>query len=164
MKTVCFIRHAKSSWSDAMLKDIDRPLNKRGKRDAPFMAKLLRGKQVVADAIISSPANRAFTTATHFAQAMDIKKKDIIVKKGIYEAYADDVIRIVQQTDNAYDTILVFGHNPTFTTLANQFTDEYIANIPTCGITQIAADIESWEEFRAGTGKLVAFYYPKQYF
>lgn len=164
MKTVCFIRHAKSSWKDESLRDIDRPLNKRGKRDAPFMAKLLRGKQVVADAIISSPANRAFTTATHFAEAMKIKKKDIIVKKGIYEAYAADVIKIVQQVDNQYDTILVFGHNPTFTTIANQFTDDYIANVPTCGIIQIDAQVESWQYFSRENARLTQFYYPKQYF
>lgn len=164
MKTVCFIRHAKSSWADLSLADIDRPLNKRGKRDAPFMSKLLRGKQVKADAIISSPANRAFTTATHFAEAMDIKKKDIIIKKGIYEAYADDVLNIIQQTDNQHDTILVFGHNPTFTSITNMFTDNYIGNVPTCGISQVEADIEDWKDFNSDSGKLVAFYYPKQYF
>ncbi|MFK7935212.1 MAG: histidine phosphatase family protein [Saprospiraceae bacterium] len=164
MKTICFIRHAKSSWKDFSLADIDRPLNKRGERDAPFMAKLLRGKQVQAEAIISSPANRARTTAGHFAEAMGIKPKDIIIKKGIYEAYAEDVLNIVQQIDNQYDTILVFGHNPTFTTIANLFTDNYIANVPTCGIIQIEANVESWKYFSAEAGKLTQFYYPKQYF
>ena len=93
MKTIYFIRHAKSSWADMSLRDIQRPLNARGLRDAPFMAKMLKGRGVQLDAIVSSPANRAFTTATYFAEAFGLKSADIIVKQDIYEAFTERCIR-----------------------------------------------------------------------
>lgn len=164
MKTVFFIRHAKSSWSDSSLRDIQRPLNKRGLRDAPFMAKMLKGTGVSVDQIISSPANRAFTTATYFAEAFEISKGDIFVNDDIYEAYASTVIDIVKNLPDHLDTVLVFGHNPTFTSIANNFTKNYIANLPTCGIVQVTANINNWSDLNESTGQLTAIHYPKQYF
>jgi len=164
MKTVYFVRHAKSSWEDHTLRDKDRPLNKRGKRDAPFMANLMKEKGVQPDLIISSPANRAYTTACHFAAAFGIEAVDIQKEENIYEAYETAVLTIIQSLANSHQTIFVFGHNPSFTSLANLFTTNYIDNVPTCGIVQVAAAIEDWKNFGADTGKLVAFHYPKQYF
>ena len=80
MKKLFLVRHAKSSWADPSLADLDRPLNKRGLRDAPFMAKLLKGRGVQPDRILSSPANRAFTTASYFAEALDIPSKEIDIE------------------------------------------------------------------------------------
>ena len=136
MKIVYFVRHAKSSWEDMSLRDIDRPLNPRGKRDAPFMAKLLKGKGVKADAIISSPANRAFSTASVFAAELEVKKEDIRVKDQIYEAYTNDVLDVISNLEDDLETVLIFGHNPTFTSLANMFSKDYIPNVPTCGIAK----------------------------
>lgn len=164
MKTVYFVRHAKSSWKDLTLRDKDRPLNKRGKRDAPFMANLMKEKGVQADAIISSPANRAYTTACHFASALGVEELSIHKEEPIYEAYDTDVLEIIQELPNTYQTIFVFGHNPSFTSIANLFTTDYITNVPTCGIVQIEASINNWKNFGEQTGKLIAFYYPKQYF
>lgn len=164
MKTVYLIRHAKSSWSDSSLRDIDRPLNKRGYRDAPFMAKLLRGHGVEPDLIISSPANRARTTAGYFAEELGIDKKAIDLRQEIYEAYARDIIEMIQSLPDTANTVLIFGHNPCFTSVANTFSKEYIPNIPTCGITKIEADVASWSEFDERRAKLTDFYYPKQYF
>ncbi len=164
MKTVYLIRHAKSSWENHDLKDIDRPLNKRGKRDAPFMAKLLQEKGVKPDAIISSPANRAYTTACEFAKAFDIPEEDILQEEAIYEAYASEVLAIIQNQPKHRRTILIFGHNPTFTNLANLFTDDYIDNVPTCGVVKIEAITNNWPSFTDESGNLVEFLYPKQYF
>lgn len=164
MKKVFFIRHAKSSWDDFSLRDIERPLNKRGLRDAPFMATMLMGKGVKPDAIVSSPANRAFTTATYFAEAAGIESQDIIKKIDIYEALAITVKEIVNDLNNDWDTVLIFGHNPTFTTLANSYHEEYIPNMPTCGIVEVEADIEDWKKFNEKTARRVNFHYPKQYF
>ncbi|MEO1514356.1 MAG: histidine phosphatase family protein [Bacteroidota bacterium] len=164
MKTVFFIRHAKSSWADASLSDIDRPLNKRGLRDAPFMSQLLKGKGVTVDKIISSPANRAYTTATYFADAFEIAKQDILVRREIYEAWTEDVLGLVRGLDQEWNSVLIFGHNPCFTSLANLFSSSYIPNVPTCGISQVVAEVDNWAELTENTGRLHAFYYPKQYF
>lgn len=165
MKTFYLIRHAKSSWEDMSLRDFDRPLNKRGLRDAPFMSKMLAGKGVKADAIVSSPANRALTTAAYFAEAMGIKKEDIIQEKNIYEAYPDTVLEIIELLDDSLNTVLVFGHNPTFTSLANDFKEDgYIANLPTCGIVKIESKAKKWEDVSVENSVLTEFYFPKQYF
>lgn len=164
MKKAIFIRHAKSSWADPSLRDFDRPLNKRGLRDAPFMAKLLKGKLDQLDLILASPANRAFTTATYFAEAFDIPVTNIRQEKKLYHAYPDEILKTVQELEDDIDTVLVFGHNPGFTDIVNQFTRNYIDNVPTCGICQIEASVQSWSDFDESNARLTAFYYPKQYF
>ena len=164
MKTVYFVRHAKSSWKDATLRDIDRPLNDRGKRDAPFMAKLLRGQGLQPDKLISSPAKRALSTAKYFAEAFDISQKDILVVEDIYEAHPTEILQVVRNCQPEWNTVLVFGHNPTFTDVVNFFADQYILNVPTCGVARVELTVDDWSEFDKNTGKLTAFYYPKQYF
>lgn len=164
MKTIFLVRHAKSSWKDPSLDDIDRPLNKRGLRDAPFMGKLLRGRDVQPDRLLSSTAKRARTTAEFFADQLEVPKTQIELREEIYEAFPEDVLDLIQSLPDDLSTVLIFGHNPTFTTLANQFSNEYIANVPTCGIVKIESGVEQWEKFDKKTGKLTAFYYPKQYF
>lgn len=162
MKTVYFVRHAKSSWEDPGLSDIERPLNKRGFRDAPFMAKMMKGKNANPDKILSSPANRALTTATYFSEALGIPTKGIVVRKEIYHAYPEEVLNIIRNLNDEDKTIFLFGHNPCFTSLANQFSDDYIPNVPTCGIVKVVAETNKWGEFEK-KGKLKEFYYPKQY-
>ena len=164
MKTIFVIRHAKSSWKDPSLRDIDRPLNNRGLRDAPFMAKLLAGKGIKVDRLISSPANRAFTTATYFAKAFGITPDDIQKDESIYHAYPEDLSDLVRGLPEDLNTVFLFGHNPTFTSFVNRFTSNYIANVPTCGIAQVEADVSNWADFNTRTAKLVAYHYPKQYF
>jgi phosphohistidine phosphatase len=164
MKNVYFIRHAKSSWEDSSLSDIQRPLNPRGLRDAPFMAKMLKNKNVQADFIISSPANRALTTARSFAKEMGLSDVKIDVNNIVYGAYPDDVIQLIKKIGDNVETLLVFGHNPTFTSIVNRFTEDYIANVPTCGIVKIEADIDSWSAFSEANAVQTEFYYPKQYF
>ena len=164
MKNVYFIRHAKSSWESPSLSDIETPLNPRGQRDAPFMAKMLKNKNVQADLIITSPANRALTTAKYFATEMNLSSEKIDIKNVIYGAYPEDVISLIKNLDDSINTIMVFGHNPTFTSLVNRFTEDYIANIPTCGIVKVNADINSWSKFGEANAELTEFYYPKQYF
>ncbi len=163
MKTVFFIRHAKSSWSDKSLKDIDRPLNKRGLSDAPMMANHFSSLGIRVDALISSPANRAFNTATHFAQALNIPEQHILVVNQIYEADVNTILHIIRQLDNGWSSVILFGHNPTFTLLANLFHYDVIDNVPTCGMVQVEANIQDWAAFNSTTGTLKAFYYPKQF-
>ncbi len=164
MKKLFLIRHGKSSWSNPDLQDFDRPLNKRGMRDVPFMAKMLVGKGVKADQIVTSPANRAITTAKQFAAEQGIEQEDLMIQHGIYEAYPESLLQIVREFSNDLDIVLMFGHNPGFTYLANMFDGDYIVNIPTCGVVEINADIQKWENLGGTNGKIANFYFPKQYF
>lgn len=164
MKRLFLVRHAKSSWSNANLQDFDRPLNKRGIRDAPFMAKMMVGKGIKPDQIVTSPANRAITTAQQFAAAQGIEHGELDIRHEIYEAYPELLLQLVRGFSDKADTIFMFGHNPGFTYLANMFDGDYIVNIPTCGIVEINANIKQWQDLGGTNGKIVNFYYPKQYF
>lgn len=128
------------------------------------MAKLLQKTGVVPDLLLSSPAKRAFTTAGFFAEAFGLDEDQIQKEPRIYDAFPSDIIDIIRSLSSDLESVCVFGHNPTFTSLANMYTDNYIANVPTCGIVEVEAAIEDWSEFSAATAKVVAFHYPKQYF
>ncbi|MFZ4427541.1 MAG: SixA phosphatase family protein [Saprospiraceae bacterium] len=160
MKTIFFIRHAKSSWDDPALRDIDRPLNKRGKHDAPAMAKLLKEQGIVPDRIISSPAKRALSTAEVFAAEMGIE--DIFVEPLIYESMPDDLLKVVQHLSDSLEVVFVFGHNPTLYHLASIFSDTDLDNIPTCGIFEVQAAVQSWADFSSRTGRMIRHFFPKQ--
>jgi len=164
MKKLFLIRHGKSSWANPDLQDFDRPLNKRGSRDVPFMAKMLVGKGVKADQIVTSPANRAITTARQFAVEQDINQEDLVIKHEIYEAYPEQLLALVRQFSDEVNTVFMFGHNPGFTYLANMFEGDYIVNIPTCGIVEINSNTNKWQELSGDNGIIANFYFPKQYF
>lgn len=162
MKQLFLIRHAKSSWDDMSLSDFDRPLNKRGKRDAPKMGDFLREKSISPDLIVSSPANRALTTAKIIAEKVNYAINDIVERKSIYHAFPTDVIDVIHALPDDKNTVFLFGHNPTFTSLANKFGGVYIDNVPTCGVVALVANIDSWSEWNAHVSSLGNFYYPKK--
>jgi len=164
MKQLFIIRHAKSSWQDIQLRDFDRPLNKRGKRDAPFMGKLLAGKESHIDQLVSSPANRAKTTAEIFADALGFDSNKIIFNKDIYEAHSKTLVEIVEGLNDDWNTVAIFGHNPGFTNLANLFTNDYITNLPTCGIVKVVGLVDSWKDFNSANASVRMLHFPKQYF
>jgi phosphohistidine phosphatase len=163
MKTVLFIRHAKSSWKFPDLEDIDRPLNKRGLRDAPFMAEQLAKRQIFPDLIVSSPAVRAYTAAQIIAKKLNYPIIDIQQESKIYEATPETVLDLLRELPNEKEVIFIFGHNPTFTMIANHFSDEYIDNVPTCGIVAVNFEIESWAELNQQNSRFSFFDFPKNY-
>jgi phosphohistidine phosphatase len=156
------VRHAKSSWRDPSLDDIERPLNKRGKRDAPFMGELLKEKVVNPDVVYSSPAKRASKTAQIIAEQIGYSKKDIVYAEEIYEASSHELVDFIKKLDNKYNSVMVFGHNPGFTMLNNFLSKKYIDNIPTCGIVALEFN-SSWKEIEKNSAKLLFFDYPKRY-
>ena len=162
MKKLFLIRHAKSSWEDPSLRDFDRPLNNRGKRDAPLMGEVLQRNGIVADKIISSPANRAYTTAGVFAQktnyAASIEKDE-----RIYGADVQSMIGIINEVPEHINSLFVFGHNPTFTYLAEYLADISIGNLPTTGVVGIEFEMESWAMISRGTGHCFLYDYPKNH-
>lgn len=163
MKKLFLVRHAKSSWEDSSLPDIERPLNKRGKRDAPFMSKLLKKKNITIDAIYSSPAVRALNTSQIFAEELNYPKKKIIVDDKIYHSGIKELSEIVNNIPETYSSVIIVGHNPALTSFANHLGNKFIDNIPTCGIVGIEFDVNSWEKVERGNGKIFLFEYPKKY-
>lgn len=161
MKNLFLIRHAKSSWENMNLTDFDRPLNERGHTDAQDMANRLKQKAIAFDKILSSPANRAQTTAKYFLNMLEVEETKFELVANIYDAYENDILKLIQNTSNSVNNLAVFGHNPTFTILANKFADNYIMNVPTCGVVSVNFETEVWSDFLNAPNKLVFFDFPK---
>ena len=162
MKKLYLIRHAKSSWSDVLLDDFDRPLNQRGEKNAPFMANILLQHHIFPDVIVSSPAKRAKTTAEIFAHTLGYSK-EIVWNKALYLTSPKTLLNILHTTSNEYNTVFVFGHNPELTEFANTISGETIENIPTCGIVGFELFGNNWNSLKANSAKLIFFEYPKKY-
>ena len=163
MKRLYLIRHAKSSWDTPGLDDIERPLNKRGKRDAPFMGGRLKHYSVQPDLIYSSPAKRALSTAKIIADCIGYPKERILQKAGIYSSEMNRLLVLIQETDSAVDTLFLVGHNYVLTDFAEYLTSESLGNVPTCGIVGVAFTITSWHEVGGARGEMLFFDYPKKH-
>jgi len=163
MKKLYLVRHAKSSWDNPDLDDFDRPLNKRGKRDAPFMGELLKKLNVNPDLIISSPAKRAYTTAKEIARILGYPKRMITKNEDVYLASAGELLSLINSIPEEVSSVMIFGHNPGFTQICNLLSNANILNIPTSGFVEIHFETENWKDITPGSGKLVAFEYPKKY-
>ncbi len=161
MKQVLLIRHAKSDWSEPGLADYDRPLNNRGKRDAPAMAHKLLDRNIKIDAFISSPAKRAAKTARIIASEFGKKKDKIIFREELYLPDPSVFFDVIAELDDNYDSIALFSHNNGITDFANLLTDTRVDNIPTCGIFSLKADCDSWKEFRKAKKEFWFFDYPR---
>ena len=160
MKTLLLIRHAKSSWDAPGLSDIDRPLNDRGKKDAPEMAKRLKKRGLSIDQFISSTAKRARKTAKYFAEEFDVKKDNIKEVEDLYMATAPGFVKTIEDTRNKHDVIALFSHNPGITEFANSLTDTRIDDMPTCGVFAVQANADDWKDFMNAEKKFLFFDYP----
>ena len=164
MKTIIMFRHAKSSWKDFSLPDFDRPLNKRGQKDAPFMGKKLKERQVMPDLILSSPAKRAKMTAIAVAKEISYPPKKIVFDDNMYLPSEMYLLGLVRNQDNKYATLMLLGHNPGFNNFANLLLKQNpLSNIPTAGVCCIRFDVDNWKKVQEGQGELVFFDYPKCY-
>jgi phosphohistidine phosphatase len=161
MKTLFLIRHAKSSREDASLPDRDRPLDVRGKRDAPNMGKRLAKRDAKPNLIVSSPANRALATAEIIARTLDYKVKDIVVDDRLYAAEADDLLDIIRGLGEKPERVMFVGHNPELTELAHRLSSE-ITGLPTCAVAEFTFNAESWSNIGKATLVKVAVDFPKR--
>ena len=162
MKSLLIIRHAKSSWDDFSQKDFDRPLNSRGKKDAPEMARRVRRQMnVKLDAILSSPANRALSTARLFADEFEVKKKNIIEWPDLYDASISKFYKAVEALNDDFDSVALFSHNPGITAFANSLMNAYIDDMPTCAVFALHIKTDSWKGFEDAEKEFWFFDYPK---
>lgn len=163
MKTLLILRHAKSSWDNPKLVDYDRPLNRRGKRDAPRMGKHILKQDLVPDRILTSSAKRARKTATKVAKACNFAGK---VKKldKFYHAPFGVYLEELQTVSNKHECVMVVGHNPTMEHLTRHLTNE-IVTMPTAALAHIELPIQHWDSLEFHTrGKLVNLWTPKTLF
>ncbi len=161
MKTLFLVRHAKSSRNDAAMPDKDRPLNDRGKRDAPKMGERLAKRDVKPNLILSSPARRALKTAQIIARKLDYKVKDIVVDDRLYAVEADDLLRVIRRLGDKLECVMLFSHNPELTELAHRLSSK-ITHMPTCAVAEFTFDAKSWSYIGKGKPTRMALYYPKQ--
>jgi phosphohistidine phosphatase len=162
MKTLLLVRHAKSSW-DEPVSDIERPLNKRGKKDAPFMAELISKKIEKPDIIFSSQAVRALDTAKYFASAFNYPENEIRVDNIIYHEGASGIISMLKKLDEKITSVMVFGHNPILTYLASMLFGKAFDDVPTCAVICFELEIEAWTQIDDMPATLQFFEYPKKY-
>ena len=160
MKNLILIRHAKSSWDDPSLIDRDRPLNKRGRRDAPVMGKLLLGKDLIPHRFLASPAKRALKTAKLIAEEIGFPKKDLDLREEIYAQGLDALIGLIADLNDEWKRVFLVGHNPELTDLANHLAGVGIDNVPTCGVVSIEFSAAHWRDCAQGGGKLAFFERP----
>lgn len=164
MKTIILVRHAKSSWKNPSLDDFDRPLSKRGKRNAPFMGEKLKQRKIIPDLVLSSPAKRARKTAAAVARTLDYPKKKIMFFDKMYHASARYLFELLKGLGDDSETVMLFGHNPSFNDLADLLLKRNpIDNIPTSGVCCISFAVNQWQKVEEGGGEIVFFDFPKRY-
>jgi phosphohistidine phosphatase len=160
---VLFIgRHAKSSWDFPERDDIDRPLSERGLVNAYDMAARMKKRGDMPEHIISSPANRALHTAIIYARELRFPLNRLRVNEEMYMSGEDSILEIITGLNNKFGAVMIFGHNPDFTNLANYFLKDQIYNIPTCGIVRMHFEVDEWAKVSRSTLADYLFDFPKK--
>ena len=162
MKTLTLVRHAKSSWKDRTLTDRERPLNKRGKNDAPVMGKRIAEAGIRPSLIVSSPAVRAWTTAKVVAEAIGYPLEFLQREDALYLASLDNWLDVVAAQDDGFNSLMLFGHNPGLTDFANFLSPGLTHNVPTAGVVCVEFDSDDWLLYERPKTKLVLYDYPKK--
>ncbi|GLR17444.1 SixA phosphatase family protein [Portibacter lacus] len=163
MKKIIFIRHAKSSWNSGVSRDIDRPLNARGKNDAPVMAKVLKNYFHKIDGIIKSPSKRTTETSTYFQETFNLNNDVVLTEEQLYHGSVDNLMDAIQGLPEDWESVMLFAHNPGMTYLAEYLGMTEIVNVPTCGMLIAESSTDDWAMVNNKNTKILAFEYPKKY-
>jgi phosphohistidine phosphatase len=161
VKRLTLVRHAKSGQKDGSIPDFDRPLNSRGKEDAPEMGRRLAARGCAPEAVVTSPAKRARMTAEKVVRELDYRGDAIHEDDRIYDASAGTLLEVIGDLDDAWDHVLLVGHNPGFEDLANLLGNLEFGALPTCGVVCLDFPVDTWNEVTPGTGTLVFLDFPK---
>lgn len=162
MKTLTLLRHAKSSWKDARLQDRERPLNRRGQRDAPVMAERIKQKGIRPSLILSSPAERAWTTARIIAREIGYPAEFLQREDRLYHASVKSIVKLIAEQDTGFNNIMIVGHNPGLTDFANYLSPNLTDNIPTCGFVSFEIDRDDWDLGGEIETNVMVYDYPKR--
>ena len=162
MRTLTLIRHAKSSWKDPSLSDRDRPLNKRGRRDAPEMGRRLAARSGAPDLLISSPAVRAWTTAVAIAEAVGYPVDAVQADERLYMASPSEILAVLRDLGGGLERIFLVAHNPGLTDLVNELSSPAVDNVPTCGVVELRVEAERWTDLGRESVRRELFDTPKK--
>ncbi|NOT36061.1 MAG: hypothetical protein HOP11_01645 [Saprospiraceae bacterium] len=159
-KLIFVVRHAKSSW-ESPLKDLDRPLNDRGIRTAPIMAALFKDLILGPTLVISSPANRAFSTAKVFHAECQLEEP-IKVVNDLYFGDEESYLESIRKVADKFRTVALFGHNPKVEDFSARVVNGYTGNVPTCAIMSFISEVNEWKEVDWSTIQYNKHYFPKE--
>ncbi len=163
MRILTLVRHAKSSRDYPELSDFERPLNPRGRKEAPLIAARLRKADIKPDLLISSPANRAMATARLFAEDLNMHLDEIVLNPHIYEASAWTLLHIVRSLSLEFDDVMLFGHNPGISNFARDLAKDCpFDEMPTGAAVRIELPARGWSLIQPGSGKVLRYETPKQ--
>lgn len=163
MKTLFFIRHAKSDWGKPGLADIDRHLNDRGYADSNKMSKILQERQIVPDLIISSQAIRAVSTALIFCRNLGFDPSQLLIDSNLYDASVKDYLNCISRINNKFKCVLLFGHNPTISDCAKKLAVSFADEMPTCSIVGIKSNENEWKKIATSKSELFLYDFPKNH-
>lgn len=163
MKKLHLIRHAKSSWDNSYLADIDRPLNERGMRSCQIMAAPIADAGCPFTAVFCSPAVRAQSTIEQISEALTDREIDWQVDSALYTFAFQDLLEWCKGLDDAIAEVVIVGHNPAMTDFINEMSDRTIDNLPTCSYAQLWFEDLSWQTLSVGSAQLVSFLKPKMF-
>lgn len=163
MKELYLLRHAKSDWDDDSISDHERPLNKRGFRDAPAMGKFMKQEGIIPDLVLASTALRAKTTAEQVIKEINGKESEIVFLSTLYLASATEILSQIKKTDESFEKLLLVAHNPGLTVAVNRLAGNHVDSIdvPTCGLAQFIYP-GKWCDAGDSNFRLIHFYSPKQ--
>lgn len=162
MKTLYLLRHAKSSWDYPEIPDQERPLNKRGRKDAPRMGNWMKQQGISPDSIISSPSVRTLATISKVSHALGLSGELIETNPALYHASPSSLLTVIRSSPPEVNSLLLVGHNPGLTALANLLCPaKSVDNIPTCGLYALQFHTRSWEETGSKNAEFLFFQFPK---
>lgn len=162
LRRLTLLRHAKSSWHEAGTNDCDRPLDQRGQQDAPVMGRRLAARGSRPSLILCSHALRARHTAQLIARELGYPSEFLQREPELYLATPEQIMAVVARQADSFRDIVVCGHNPGMTELANRLSNGAIDNMPTCAMAVIDLDMDSWSGITTASGHLHLFDYPKK--
>ncbi len=162
LKILHVVRHAKSSWDYESIADIDRTLKEKGIRDAYNISRKLKLNKLIPEKILTSPANRALHTALIFARVLEFPPDRIEISDDLYESSTDKILELIRKTDEKYGSVMICGHNPNTTEIANCFLKNQLDNVPTSGVVTLIFKSESWAGINRKNLEDHLFNFPKK--
>ena len=162
MKKLILVRHGKAEDPVLGISDFERSLTLKGKVISRLMAKKLRETEKSALTLVTSPAFRAFETALIFAEELGINPEKIVINSNIYyKMNLRHLVSIVSSAKDNSDTIALFGHNPSFTEIADSLSAEGCDFMPKSGVVCISFKARSWDEIKHKSGKIEYYFKPE---